>query len=138
MIFGIYFLITFVIKENWTHLAQKNSQPGAKISTIFRLSWKCLNRIAIKTFQNIWSALSIKFMLCYLKFRFKQQLCGEDHYTTSSFLFFLKEARPKKQPKNLNFNYLIIVPIKMRLLLFLVISQYGLPCKYGIVFQFST
>ena len=26
------------VKENWTHLAEKNSQPGAKITTIFRLS----------------------------------------------------------------------------------------------------
>ena len=26
------------VKENWTHLAQKNSQPGAKINKIFRLS----------------------------------------------------------------------------------------------------
>ena len=25
------------VKGNWTHLAQKNSRPGAKINTIFRL-----------------------------------------------------------------------------------------------------
>ena len=26
-----------------------------------------------------WFALSIKVMLCYLKFCLKQQLCGEEH-----------------------------------------------------------
>ena len=40
-------------------------------------------------------------MLCYLKFRFKQQICGEEnHHTKRSFLFFLKKARPKKQKKS--------------------------------------
>ena len=135
MIFGIYFLITFVIKENWTHLAQKNSQPGAKISTIFRLSWKCLNRIVIKTFQNIWSTLSIKFMLSFV---LKNNSAEKIIIQQALFFSFLKKPGLKNNQKNLNFNYLIIVPIKMRLLLFLVISQYGLPCKYGIVFQFST
>ena len=32
-------------------------------------------------------------------------------------------------------NYLIIVLIKMRLLIFLLFSQYGLTCIYGIIFQ---
>ena len=31
--FEIYFLERFIIKGNWTHLAQKNSQPGSKIKT---------------------------------------------------------------------------------------------------------
>ena len=43
---------TSFIEENWTHSAEKNSQPGAKNNTIFRLSWKCLNRIIIKTFYK--------------------------------------------------------------------------------------
>ena len=34
-------------------------------------------------------------------------------------------------------NYLIIVLIKMRLLLFLVFSQYELACKHGIIFHIS-
>ena len=40
------------VKGNWTHLAQKNSRPGAKINTIFRLPRKHFNRISItkKTF----------------------------------------------------------------------------------------
>ena len=135
MVFEIYFLIKFIIKENWTHLAQKNSQPGAKISTIFRLSWKCLNRIVIKTFQNIWSTLSIKFMLSFV---LKNNSAEKIIIQQALFFSFLKKPGLKDNQKNLNFNYLIIVPIKMRLLLFLVISQYGLPCKYGIDFQFST
>ena len=73
--------------ECWIHLADKNSQPGAKINSIFRLPQKCLNRIIIKPFKNIWFSMSIKIMLCYLKFRFKQQLCREEHqYATSSFV----------------------------------------------------
>ena len=39
-----------MLKENWTHLAEKNSQPGAKITTISRLSRKYFNRIVMKTF----------------------------------------------------------------------------------------
>ena len=40
-------------------------------------------------------------MLFYLKFRFKQKLCEEEYqYITSSFLFFLKKARPEKQKKS--------------------------------------
>ena len=38
------------VKGYWTHVAEKNSQPGAKITTIFRLSYKYFNRIIIKTF----------------------------------------------------------------------------------------
>ena len=38
------------VKGNWAHLAEKNSRPGAKITTILRLIWKCLNYIIIKTF----------------------------------------------------------------------------------------
>ena len=31
-------------------LSEKNSRPGAKITTIFRLSWKYFSGIIIKTF----------------------------------------------------------------------------------------
>ena len=37
-------------KGNWANSAEKNLQPGVKITTVFRLSWKCLNLIIIKTF----------------------------------------------------------------------------------------
>ena len=76
-------------------------------------------------------------MLCCLNFHFKQQLCGEERQvTTSSFLFILKKVRPKNE-KITNNNYLLIVLIKMRLLKFLVFSQYELACKHGITFQIS-
>ena len=73
-------------------------------------------------------------MLCYLKFHFKQKLCGEEHrYIASLFLFlFLKKPglknkkKKKKKKKIIAMSYLIIVLIKMRLLIFLVFSQYGL------------
>ena len=38
------------VKGNWTHLAQKKSRPGAKINIIFKIPWKFLNCIIIKTF----------------------------------------------------------------------------------------
>ena len=48
-----------------------------------------------------------KIMLCYLKFHFKQQLCGEEHqYFASPFLFFLKKTMPKKA---INISYFKIV-----------------------------
>ena len=37
-------------KGNWSHLAVKKSQPRAKVTTTFKLSWKYFNRIIIKTF----------------------------------------------------------------------------------------
>ena len=40
------------VKRNLTHLAHKNSRPGASMNTVFRLSWKYFNCISvtIKTF----------------------------------------------------------------------------------------
>ena len=81
----------------------------------------------------------LKQMLCYLQFRFKQYFCEEEHQlTTSSFLFFLKKNRPKKRKKISSIRYLIMLLINMRPVIFLVFSQYGLACKYGIIFQIST
>ena len=37
-------------RGNWEHLTEENTRPGAKILTIFRLSWKYSNCIIIKTF----------------------------------------------------------------------------------------
>ena len=34
-----FYFVHFVhVKRNWAHLAEKNSRPGARIPTIFRLS----------------------------------------------------------------------------------------------------
>ena len=38
------------VKEIRAQLGEKNSRSGAKITTIFRLSWKYFNCIIIKTF----------------------------------------------------------------------------------------
>ena len=46
------------------------------------------------------------------------------------FFSFLKKTKPIKQNKKLiNISYLIMVLIKIRLIIFLVLSRYGLACK---------
>ena len=42
--------ISLNVKGNWTHLAEKNSRPGAKINKIFKPRWKYFNHIIIKIF----------------------------------------------------------------------------------------
>ena len=46
------------------------------------------------------------------------------------FFSLLKKTKPIKQKKIINISYLIMVLIKMRLLIFSVLSRYGLACKY--------
>ena len=83
----------------------------------------------------LWASKSCNVIL---EFYFKQCLCGEEHqYTTNSFLFFLKKDQAYKTKKIINISYLIMVLIKMRLLIFLVLSRYGLACKYKKISQIS-
>ena len=42
-----------------------------------------------------------------------------------------------KTKKTINISYLIMVLIKIRLLIFLILSRYGLACKYRIISQIS-
>ena len=56
--------------------------------------------------------------------------------TTSSFLFFLKKPGSQTQ-KFININYFIIILIKMRLLIFFILSQNGLACKYGVISKYQ-
>ena len=66
-------------------------------------------------------------MLPYVKFLFKQKLCGEEQqYTKSLILFFLKKPSAKNTKKIINISYLIMVLLKMRLLIFLVLSRHAL------------
>ena len=51
--------------------------------------------------------------------------------------YFSKKRKQKKKKKIINISYLIMALIKMRLLIFLVLSRYGLACIYGIIFQMS-
>ena len=83
----------------------------------------------------LWASKSCNVIL---EFYFKQKLCGEEHqYTTNSFLFFLKKDQAYKTKKIINISYLIMVLIKMRLLILLVLSRYGLVFKYRIISQIS-
>ena len=59
------------------------------------------------------------------------------NYTTSSFLFFLKKDAAHEAKKVISISYLLMKLIKMRLLIFLVLSRYGLACKYRIISQIS-
>ena len=46
--------------------------------------------------------MSIKTILCYVKFSFKQSLSVEEHqHITDFFLFFPQKGRPKKQKTSL-------------------------------------
>ena len=49
---SIIWFYSLNIKGNWAHLVEQKSRAGAKITTIFKLSWKYFNRI-IKHFENI-------------------------------------------------------------------------------------
>ena len=52
------------------------------------------------------------------------------------FFSFLK--KPSLKNKNsINISYLTMLLIKMRLSIFVVLSRYGLACKYGIVFHIN-
>ena len=53
------------------------------------------------------------------------------------FFSFLKRTKPLKQKKVINVSYLIMALIKMKQLIFLVLSRYGLGCKYRIISQIS-
>ena len=53
------------------------------------------------------------------------------------FFSFLKKTKPIQQKKIINISHLIMVLIKMRLLILLVLSRYGLLCKYRIISQIS-
>ena len=44
-----------------------------------------------------------------------------------------KDQAYKTKTKKINISYLMTVLIKMGLVIFLVLSRYGLACKYGII-----
>ena len=48
-------------------------------------------------------------------------------------LFFLEKDQAYKTKNIINISYIIMWLIKMRLLIFLVLSRYGLACKYRII-----
>ena len=52
-------------------------------------------------------------------------------------LFILKKDQAYKTKKIINISYLIMVLIKVKLLIFLTLSQYGLACKYRIISKYQ-
>ena len=60
-----------------------------------------------------------------------------DFYHWHLSIQFLKKSGLENK-RMININCLIITLLKMRLLIILVFSQHGLPCKYEIIFYVST
>ena len=66
MTFEIYFIIRSGFKGNWTHLAQKNSQPGSKIIKTYKLSY---HKNILKTPGLLWESKYYRekvFLINYL------------------------------------------------------------------------
>ena len=73
------------------NLAEKNSQYGDQIITIFRLSKNCLTVLSWKYLKNNCFTLRGKMVLCYLKYHFRQYICGGEHWhARRPVLFFFK------------------------------------------------
>ena len=90
------------------------------------------------TFQICFLIRFISKNVLLFNVSFLKKICGEEHqYTKNPFLLFSKKTKPKKQREIINISYLIMVLIKIRLLIFLIFSQYGLASKFRIMFQIS-
>ena len=61
----------------------------------------------------------------------------EKNMNIQEALFFLEKDKAYKRKNIINISYMIMGLIKIRLLIFLVLSQYGLACKYRIISQIS-
>ena len=81
----------------------------------------------------LWASNSCNVIL---EFYFKQSSVVKN-MNIQQALFILKKDQAYKTKKIINISYLIMVLIKMRLLIFLVLSRYGLACKYRIISQIS-
>ena len=109
----IYFLISIIIKGNSTDLAQKNSQSGTKINTIFRLSGKCINCLIINFFLKrsdlLWAS---KSCFCIRSFTLNNNSLEKKIVIQRALSFsFLNKNKNKKKAKKINIiniNYLII------------------------------
>ena len=62
----------------------------------------------------------------------------EENINIQQALFFSFLEKPSlKTKKIIDVSYLIMVLIKMRLIIFLTLSRYGLAYKHGIIIQIS-
>ena len=57
----------------------------------------------------------------------------EKNMNIQETIFFLEKDQAYKTKNIINISYIIMWLIKMRLLIFLVLSRYGLACKYRII-----
>ena len=57
----------------------------------------------------------------------------EKNMNIQETIFFLEKDQAYKTKNIINISYIIMWLIKMRLLMFLVLSRYGLACKYRII-----
>ena len=132
--------------KKWENLAQKKSQLGVRISKILRI--KIIKILYLYYHKNI-SVNNIKVHLLYflqqnhvMLFKFIQKNNSLEKKISIQQIFFfsfLKKFGLKIKKKMINVNHTTntIVLIKMRPLIFLVFSPYGLASKCGIILQIS-
>ena len=66
---------------------------------------------------------------------FLKDLFYFEHQKHVKLFKVILKSQDLKSKNIINTTYLIMVLLKMKLLIFLVFSQYALACKYGIIFQ---
>ena len=124
----------------------KNSQSGTTITATFGLeNVEILKMFKLHYHKSILktSGLLRASRSCFIIQSFISKNNSVEKYINIQqvlSLSFLKMPglKNKQQKKRIiKINYLIIALITIRLLILLVFSQYGLACKYGIIFQIS-
>ena len=123
----------------------KNSQSGTTITAIFRLeNVEILKMLKLHYHKSILktSGLLRASRSCFIiqSFISKNNSVEKNiniQQVLSLSLLKMPGLKNKQKKRIIKINYLIIALIKMRLLILLILSQYGLACKYGIIFQVS-
>ena len=123
----------------------KNSQSGTTITAIFRLeNVEILKMLKLHYHKSILktSGLLRASRSCFIiqSFISKNNSVEKNiniQQVLSLSLLKMPGLKNKQKKRIIKINYLIIALIKMRLLILLILSQYGLACKYGIIFQIS-
>ena len=123
----------------------KNSQSGTTITAIFGLeNVEILRMFKLHYHKSILktSGLLRASRSCFIiqSFISKNNSVEKNiniQQVLSLSLLKMPGLKNKQKKKIIKINYLIIALIKMRLLILLILSQYGLACKYGIIFQVS-
>ena len=95
-----------------------------------KIFWSYYHENILKTSVLLWAPKSLSFILNNNSVEKKINI-------QQILLFSFVKNKPKTSKKVISICSLIMVLIKMRLLIFLVLSRYGSACKYGIIFQTS-